>query len=71
MTDPTLSVAIFSLISEIYNYKILFSVRSRPQVKRFTPPRKLNSDEESESGSDYSDSEYSSDYSDSEDYSSE
>ena len=49
----------------------LFAVRSRPQVKRFTPPRKLNSDEESESGSDYSDSEYSSDYSDSEDYSSE
>ena len=47
------------------------AVRSRPQVKRFTPPRKLNSDEESESGSDYSDSEYSSDYSDSEDYSSE
>merc|ERR1719220_397223 len=34
-------------------------VRSRPQVKRFTPPRKLNSDEESESGSDFSDSEYS------------
>ena len=40
-------------------------------MKRFTPPRKLNSDEESESGSDFSDSEYSSDYSDSEDYSSE
>merc|ERR1712051_992447 len=46
-------------------------VRNRPQVKRFTPPRKLNSDEESESGSDYSDSEYSSDYSDSDDYSSD
>ena len=40
------------------------SARNRPQVKRFTPPRKLNSD--SESGSEYSDSEYSSDYSDSE-----
>jgi len=39
--------------------------RNRPAVKRFTPPRKLNSD--SESGSEYSDSEYSdSDYSDSE-----
>jgi len=42
-------------------------VRSRPEVKRFTPPRKLCDD----SGSDYSGSDYSdSDYSDSEDYSS-
>lgn len=40
-------------------------MRTRPAVKRFTPPRKLNSD--SESGSEYSDSEYTdSDYSDSE-----
>merc|ERR1719232_211673 len=44
-------------------------MRTRPAVKRFPPPRKLNSD--SESGSEYSDSEYTdSDYSDSE-YSSE
>lgn len=48
---------------------ISIAVRTRPAVKRFTPPRKLNSD--SESGSEYSDSEYTdSDYSDSE-YSSE
>ena len=48
---------------------VCIAVRSRPAVRRMTPPRKLNSD--SESGSEYSDSEYTdSDYSDSE-YSSE
>ena len=66
MHEPTLSLA-YQL--DLLSLSLL--VRSRPPVKRFTPPRKLNSDEESESGSDYSDSEYSSDYSDSEDYSSE
>jgi len=43
-------------------------IRSRKDIKRFTPPRKLGD----ESGSEYSDSEYSdSDYSESEDYSSD
>lgn len=55
---------ISSSSQNIIQKEFFVSARNRPQVKRFTPPRKLNSD--SDSGSEYSESEYSSDYSDSE-----
>ena len=66
---PRYRLEIWKQIDICISIFTIYSARNRPAVKRFTPPRKLNSD--SESGSEYSDSEYSdSDYSDSE-YSSE
>ena len=45
------------MFDEIYEF---FSVEERKRpLKRFTPPRKLGSDSETESGSEYSDDDYS------------